>query len=84
MTLALEKAFNRVANLPEVEQDAFAAWIMAELEAEARWDRLFEDSQDLLATLANQALLEYDEGKTEPLDPDALWSRIQRSNLESC
>ncbi|MCA9962936.1 MAG: hypothetical protein KC423_01790 [Anaerolineales bacterium] len=72
MTLALEKAFNRVANLPEVEQDAFAAWIMAELEAEARWDRLFEDSQDLLATLANQALLEYDEGKTEPLDPDAL------------
>lgn len=72
MTLALEKAFNRVANLPEVEQDAFAAWIMAELEAEARWDRLFENSQDLLATLANDALREYDEGKTKQLDPDTL------------
>lgn len=72
MTLALEKAFNQVAKLPEMEQDAFAAWIMAELEAEARWQQLFENSQDLLAALAGEALLEYDEGKTELLDPDTL------------
>lgn len=72
MTLALEKAFHQVAKLPEVEQDAFAAWIMAELDTEARWEQLFTDSQDLLATLAGEALLEYVEGKTKLLDPDTL------------
>lgn len=61
-----------ISKLPEPEQDAFARWILEELRSEERWDRLFEQSQDALARLADEALEEYRQGKTEPLDPDRL------------
>ncbi|HET9495396.1 MAG TPA: hypothetical protein VFR15_14290 [Chloroflexia bacterium] len=39
---------------------------------EERWDKAFADSADKLAELADQALAEHREGKTQPLDPDKL------------
>lgn len=60
------------AKLPEQEQEAVGAWILAELESERRWDGLFAKSQDILARLAEEARREYDTGLTEPLDPDKL------------
>ncbi|MFV2006461.1 MAG: hypothetical protein ACC667_03400 [Longimicrobiales bacterium] len=55
MTKLLEEAMQRVAELPENEQDAVAALVLAELESEDRWDKLFTESQDGLAELAAEA-----------------------------
>lgn len=59
MTALLEKAFAEAAKLPDTEQNELARRILAELESERRWDVLFEQSQDLLAELAEQALTEH-------------------------
>jgi hypothetical protein len=72
MTTLLEKAMAEASKLPEQEQEAFAAWILAELESERRWDDLFARSQDMLAKMAEEARREYRAGLTEPLDPDKL------------
>lgn len=37
MTGLLERAFAKAATLPEAEQDALAALILAEIESEQRW-----------------------------------------------
>ncbi len=58
MTKLLEQAIARVMQLPETEQDAIAAFILEQLEDEARWDRAFSQSQDMLAKLAAEALSE--------------------------
>ena len=39
---------------------------------EALWDEQFARSQDALAKLADEALRDYDEGRTTELDPDKL------------
>jgi predicted amidophosphoribosyltransferase len=65
MTKLLEQAIAKVMQLPETEQDAIAAFILEELEDEARWDRAFSQSQDMLAKLAAEALAEDQAGKTK-------------------
>lgn len=67
MTKALEKAFAQIAELPEDQQDTFAEWIIAELESEERWNQLFAQSQDILASLADEALQDFHDGKTREL-----------------
>lgn len=71
MTKRLE-AFERVAGLPDREQDAFACWPMDELASERRWPRAFEASQGQLAEMAREALEDELSGRTEPLDPHRL------------
>ncbi|MEO8718051.1 MAG: hypothetical protein ABI423_07500 [Burkholderiales bacterium] len=56
MTRLLDLAFAEAAKLPAAEQDAFAAFMLAELDSEARRARLFEASQDELARLAREAI----------------------------
>ncbi len=68
MTELLEKAFSEATKLPESEQNKLARRILAELESERRWEELFENSQDVLGRLAEKALIEYREGKTQILD----------------
>ena len=70
MNKLLEKVITETAKLPESDQEAFAAFMLAELESERRWDDLFSRSQDLLARMAEEAHKEYRAGLTEPLDPD--------------
>lgn len=67
MTQLLEKAISEVAKLPASEQDAVAALVLEELASERRWSSSFAKSQDLLANLAEEALVEYAAGKTKPL-----------------
>ena len=55
MTDLLAAAFAKVARLPDDEQDAFARWLMDELESERRWSHAFEGSQSQLAELAREA-----------------------------
>ena len=68
MTELLNKAIARVKKLPESQQNEIAAMILEELEDEARWDKAFSSSQDLLAKLAAQALAENEAGQTKELD----------------
>ena len=72
MTQLLEKAISEIKKLPDDEQNAIAAVIMAELESEQEWDNAFERSHDVLGRLAEEALQEYRADKTEPLDHDRI------------
>jgi hypothetical protein len=67
MTKLLEKALQEVAKLPASEQDAVAAILLEELASEQRWAESFAKSQDKLAKLAEEALVEYKAGRTKPL-----------------
>jgi hypothetical protein len=68
----LDRVMVEASKLPDDEQEVFAAFMLAELESERRWDELFSRSQDLLAKMAEEARQEYRAGLTEPLDPDTL------------
>jgi hypothetical protein len=72
MTGLLEKAFKKAAKLPEMEQNIIAKWLINELESEKKWERSFADSEEILEKLADEALAEYAQGKTKPLDINKL------------
>ncbi len=72
MTELLTKAFKKASRLPIADQDAFAEWILDELESESKWDKLFSDSADILEKLADEALKEDEEGKTKSLKINSL------------
>lgn len=68
----LEKAFEKASELPEEDQDDFAAFILDELTSVRRWVEAFEESQEELEQLAAEALNEHEAGETEELDPSQL------------
>ena len=70
MTAQLEKAFAEASKLSTSEQDALAEWLIAGLQSENRWAKLFADSQDTLSELASEALTEHRSGQTQELDSD--------------
>lgn len=74
MTELLRRAFEEASKLPPEEQDAFAAQMLEELQAESRWAQTLAlpASQKLLSRLAEAALVEYQSGDTEVLDPDQM------------
>ena len=69
MTKLLEEVFSKASQLSSEEQDALAEWLIKELEAESRWEKLFAKSQNELGNLAADALAEHRRGETEELDP---------------
>lgn len=68
VTPLLTKAFKQAAKLPESDQIAFANFILAELASDLRWQQAFDNSQDLLAQLADEALAEHRANRTLELD----------------
>lgn len=72
MTRTLQHAFDEASQASEDLQEVIAALVLAELEAEARWAKSFENSQDLLASMGRKALAEHRAGKTRPLKIDEL------------
>ncbi len=72
MTKLLEKAFEEASRLPEMEQNVLARRLLAELDSEMSWAKSFAESEDVLEMLADEAIREKREGKTEPLDPNRL------------
>ncbi len=68
----LEKAISEASKLPESEQEAIGAWLLAEMESERRWEELFGRSATVLERMADDALEEHGQGLTTPLDPDRL------------
>ena len=72
MTELLERAIATLQTLPESEQNAIAAMILAEIEDDRRWDESFSRSPNILAKLAASAMAEYRAGETQELDPETL------------
>ena len=64
MTELLQKAFAEAANLPEDEQDVLAKALLEDLAAEEKWDETFANSHDKLAALADEAIAEFEQGRT--------------------
>jgi hypothetical protein len=74
MTRLLEKAFEEASKLPDEDQDALAEMLLNDLASEQRWAEAFAKSQDRLALLAKEALGEFKEGKTKPIEDDSDFS----------
>ena len=72
MTNLLEKAFNEATKLNPEEQDALAAWILDELESEKHWQQSLSRSAGFLEGLAEEALKDFQNGQTDPLDPEKI------------
>ena len=66
MTQLLKRAFEEASKLKETEQDALAGEILAELEAESRWDKSLESSGEMIDQMGRQALEEFRQHKTAP------------------
>ena len=82
MSELLDKTVAQIKQLPKDRQDAIAAFILEEIEDEARWDAAFAKSPEVLERLAEEAEAEDQQGQTEELNPDALLSRGQHGDLE--
>lgn len=72
MNRLLEQAIEEAHKLPESDQEAIGAWLLAEIESERRWDELFSKPSAAIDRMAQDALEEHRTGKTTPLDPDKL------------
>lgn len=72
MTQLLEDAFKKISSLPEIEQNIYAKFIMKEIDSELKWEKAFSESEDVLEDMANDALKEFMNGKTEVLNIDKL------------
>ena len=68
----LKKAISEASKLPDSEQEAIGAWLLAEMESEHRWSDLFGRSGNVPERMADKALEEYEQGLTAPLNPDQL------------
>jgi len=66
MTQLLKRAFEEASKLKETEQDALAGEILAELEAESRWDKSLESSAEMIDQMGRQAIEEFQQHKTTP------------------
>jgi hypothetical protein len=68
MTKLLEKAFTEASRLPLATQNMIAEKLLEDIQAETKWDDTFADSQDELSRLADDALADFQNGKTKPLE----------------
>ena len=68
MTQLLKKAFSEASQLSALEQNVVAKWLLAELASEKKWATAFAESEDLLGQLADEAIAEHKQGKTQVLD----------------
>ena len=67
MTQLLEKAISKAHSLSIHEQDVLASIILDEIDSEENWATSFAKSQDLLSTMAAEAIVEHTAGKTKSL-----------------
>ena len=72
MSKLLDEAYAAAKELPEQEQEAIGAWLLAEIDADRRWDELLAQPSDVIERMADQALEDHRLGRTLPLDPDTL------------
>ena len=68
----MDTAIARITTLPPEEQDRIAQWLLEELKDDDGWTERFENSQDSLSGLAEEARSERETGKATQLDPGKL------------
>ena len=69
MNKMLERALAAVKEPPDAQQEAIAANILDDLEAERNWEERFAKSQDHLARLSKRAGKHIADDTTLPFDP---------------
>jgi hypothetical protein len=72
MTQLLEQAIAELQKLPESDQDALAALILAELDDEHRWDAAFAGSQQQLSRMAEKVREDIRAGRVRDTGIDEL------------
>ena len=74
MTRLLQEAFERVAKLPQAEQNRFARFLLVVLELDQRWAELFArpESENLLERWADETLIAHRAGRTRPVNIEKL------------
>jgi hypothetical protein len=73
MTELLRKAFEKISELPDHEQDEIGRSLLNSIEQDERdWDTAFAQSLPKLERLAKKALSDYEAGLSEPLDIEKL------------
>jgi hypothetical protein len=72
MSNLLDEAYAMAKELPEQEQQAIGAWLLAEIDADRLWDKLFAQPSDVIERMGEKALEDHGLGRTLPLDPDML------------
>ncbi len=68
MSTLLEKALQKVGDLPPDEQDAIASQIRASLADEEAWKKGFAAKRNIIRRMVREALEEDERGETLPLD----------------
>ena len=68
MSTLLEKALEKLAVLPQDEQDAIASQILASLADEDAWKKRFSEKRDVIRRMAQEALAEDARSETLPLN----------------
>jgi hypothetical protein len=68
MTALLEKAIQETQTLSEAEQDFVAALVIENIQDTRQWDAQFAASKDVLEELFDEAMEEYQAGRTTPLN----------------
>lgn len=72
MSPLLDQAVAEVRKLPDTEQDAIAALILAEIEDDRRWDESLARSPGKLSALAARAQQQVQEGRCRAAGFDEL------------
>jgi hypothetical protein len=72
MTNLLDEAYAAAKELPEEDQEAIGAVLLAEMDADQRWEQLLSQPSDVIEQMIDKALENHRLGKTLPLDPDTL------------
>jgi len=72
MTKLLNNAFDEVSTLNEIDQNIFARFILDEINLEKKWNSSFSQSEDLLSSMADEALNDYTSSNTEILNIEKL------------
>ncbi|HMJ07812.1 MAG TPA: hypothetical protein VK468_02335 [Pyrinomonadaceae bacterium] len=68
MTKLLEKAFSEASRLSTPMQNMIAERLLEDIHAEAKWDETFNATQDELSKLADEALTDFENSRTRPLE----------------
>jgi hypothetical protein len=68
MTTLLKKAVSEATSLSEDEQDFLVSLVLENIQDTRQWDAQFTASKDVLEELFDEAMKEYREGYTTPIN----------------
>jgi hypothetical protein len=72
MSKLLDEAYAAAKELPEEEQEAIGALLLAEIDADRKWDELFAQPSGVIERMADKALEAHRGDRTRPLDLETL------------